>query len=227
MTAEDPPSGPEKAAFEGYAALAAHQLGEAVALVRGAASVLDAQRDRFGAGGDDALRALAAGTERAQRYVDDLLDVVRVTNEPAEAASADLGAAFAAAQAELEAPLRRGGARVTHRDLDAAPAPLSRVEAERLFVHLLRSALAADAHRVHAAAERDGATLVIQIADDGDPPRAGADPFEPFGRPRGRGPLVGAGVSLVVCRRIAERRGGSVALDATDGPVVVTIRLPV
>jgi signal transduction histidine kinase len=227
MTAEDPRPGPEKAAFEAYAALAAHQLGEAVALVRGAASVLDGQRDRLGPGADDALRALAAGTERAQRYVDDLLDLVRVTNEPAEAASADLGAAFAAAQAELELPLRRGGARVTQRDLAATPAPLSRGEAERLFVHLLRSALAAGAHRVHAAAERDGEALVVQIADDGDPPRAGADPFEPFGRPRGRGPLVGAGVSLVVCRRIAERRGGSVSLEAADGPVVVTIRLPV
>lgn len=225
MTAKDPALGVQSG-LEGYAALAAHQLGEAVALVRGASSVLDGQRDRLGPGGEDALRAMAAGTERAQRFVDDLLDLVRATNDVAEPATTDVAAAFAAAQAELELPLRRSGARITHRDLDAAPAPLSRVDAERLFVHLVRSALAADAHRVHVAAERDGAALVIEMADDGGAPRAGADPLEPFGRPRGRGPLVGAGFSLLICRRLAERRGGSVTLTCGEDAVVVTVRLP-
>jgi signal transduction histidine kinase len=225
MTAKDPAL-PVQGGLEGYAALAAHQLGEAVALVRGASSVLDGQRDRLGPGGEDALRAMAAGTERAQRFVDDLLDLVRATNDPAEPATADLAAAFAAAQVGLELPLRRSGARVTHRDLDAARAPLSSGEAERLFVHLVRSALAADAHRLHAVAERDGSTLILEIADDGDAPRDGADPLEPFGRPRGRGPLVGAGFSLLICRKLAERRGGSVALVPSDDAVVVTVRLP-
>jgi signal transduction histidine kinase len=225
MTAKDPVLDVQ-GGLEGYAALAAHQLGEAVALVRGASSVLDGQRDRLGPGGEDALRAMAAGTERAQRFVDDLLDLVRATNDVVEPATSDLAAAFAAAQAELEVPLRRSGARITHRDLDTAPAPLSRGDAERLFVHLVRSALAADAHRLHVVAERDGPVLVLEMADDGDAPRANADPLEPFGRPRGRGPLVGAGFSLLICRRLAERHGGSVALTRSDDGVVVSIRLP-
>jgi signal transduction histidine kinase len=225
MTAKDPALGVQ-GGLEAYAALAAHQLGEAVALVRGASSVLDGQRDRLGPGGEDALRAMAAGTERAQRFVDDLLDLVRATNDVAEPASSDLAAAFAAAQAELELPLRRSGARVTQRDLDATPAPLSRGDAERLFVHLMRSALAAGAHRLHVVAERDGPWLVVEVADDGEAPRQGADPLEPFGRPRGRGPLVGAGFSLLICRKLAERRGGAVALACGDEAVVVTVRLP-
>jgi signal transduction histidine kinase len=225
MTPDDPALHAQ-GGLEAYAALAAHQLGEAVALIRGAASVLEGSHERLGPGAEDALRAMSAGTERAQRFVDDLLDLARATHEPADAERGDLAAALDAARAELEPTLHRSGARVTHRDLDGVLSPLSRDEATRVFVHLLRSALASGAQRVHAAAEREGDGLLLEIADDGAAPRPGLDPFEPFGRPRGGGPLIGAGVSLPICRTLVERRGGSVTLSATDGAVVVAIRLP-
>lgn len=227
MTTGDPARASVQGGLEGYAALAAHQLGEAVALIRGATSVLDGQRERLGPGAEDALRAMTAGTERAQRFVDDMLDLVRASQEPTEISGADLAVGLAAAELELELPLRRAGTRVTQRGLDGLACALGPTEAERLFVHILRGALAAGAHRVHAAAEPEDDGVLLEIADDGEAPRETADPLEPFGRPRGRGPMVGAGVSMVVCRLLAERRGGSLVLTPGDDAVVVSLRLPV
>ena len=63
-----------EADLDAYAAQAAHQLGEAVALLRGYLVVLEQRGERDPELGD-ALRGLSAGTERAQRFVDDLLDL--------------------------------------------------------------------------------------------------------------------------------------------------------
>ena len=76
MTSAGPAPVPQDG-LAAFAALAAHQLGEAIALMRGAAAVLELAHGGAGAGEQDAVRALNAGGERAQRYVDDLLDVVR------------------------------------------------------------------------------------------------------------------------------------------------------
>jgi signal transduction histidine kinase len=224
MTVDDPGIRAQ-GSVEDFAALAAHQLGEAVALVRGAAAVLQAQPGTLGPNGDDALRAMAAGTERAQRFVDDLLDYVRVAGEPDAAEGADLDAALDVASAELAGALARE--RV---DLQRDPLPrvgLDRQEAERLLAHLLRSAMSAGARRVRVGATVADGAVTVEVLDDGAPPDAGAAPFAPFGRPRGRGPLVGAGVSLAVCRRIAERRGGTIELDVRDdATTLVTLQLP-
>jgi signal transduction histidine kinase len=209
---------------EAFAALAAHQLGEAIALVRGAVSVLGGERARLGPAGDEALRALGAGSERAQRFVDDLLDLVRASGETVDGSRTRLEGALDAAVADLERPLAQ-----VRLERDELPwAPLERLDAERLFVHLLRAAMAAGARHIaiRVGAPEDG-ELRLDIVDDGAAPADGASPFEPFAPPRGRGALVGAGVSLRVCRALVERAGGSIELGVRDdGRVAVVIRLP-
>jgi two-component system NtrC family sensor kinase len=224
MTGDDPGVGAQ-GSVEDFAALAAHQLGEAVALVRGAAAVLEAQQAGLGAHGDDALRAIGAGADRAQRFVDDLLDVVRVAAEPDATDGAELDAALDVAVAALATAIERERVQVQRDPLPRAG--VDRHEAERLMLHLLRSAMAAGARRVRVAATPGDTGVVLEVLDDGAPPRAGVPAFAPFARPRGRGPLVGAGVSLTVCRRIVERRGGSIALEVRpDATTHNTQRLP-
>jgi len=223
MTDGDPAL-PAQGALEAYAALAAHQLGEAVALMRGASSVLEAQRGRLGPGGEDALRAIDAGSARAQRFVDDLLDLVRAGGEPVDEPPAALDDALDAVLADLDEPLRRASLNVLRHPLPTAG--LAPSEAQMLLRHLVRAALAAGAHRLQFEAhDRDGA-VVLEVLDDGAVPREGDDPFEPFQRPRGRGPYVGAGVGLVICRRLAERRGGRAELTRGEDRVMVTLHLP-
>jgi signal transduction histidine kinase len=229
MTHEDPAAASLAARQDGlehFAALAAHQLGEAIALMRGAAVVLEQQAGAdLGPGAQDALRALNAGGDRAQRYVDDLLDVVRATGEPEEPGVSDLDAAFDGAAADLKVHLDRVPVQVQREPLPTAA--LAPRDAQRLFAHLLRSALSAGASRLGITGRLEAGEAIIDLYDNGTPAREGTHPFEPFARPRGRGPLVGAGISLPVARRLAERAGGRIAMEVRpDGATIVTVELP-
>jgi signal transduction histidine kinase len=233
MTDEDPAAAASLAdrqdGLEHFAALAAHQLGEAIALMRGAAVVLEQQAGaNLGPGGQDALRALNAGGDRAQRYVDDLLDIVRATGEPEEPGIADLDVAFDAATADLRLFLDRVPVHVQRESLPRAALPPR--DAQRVLTHLLRSALSAGASRLGVTGRVAGGETIIDLYDNGTPARQThppTQPFEPFARPRGRGPLVGAGISLPLARRLVERAGGRIGMEVRpDGATIVTVELP-
>jgi signal transduction histidine kinase len=211
-----------EADLDAYAAQAAHQLGEAVALLRGYLVVLE-QRGERDPELDDALRGLSAGTERAQRFVDDLLDLAAAgRTEPADELVA-LEEALDTARRRLANELQDAAAEVRAGNL-----PVVRGDRElvaRLLVHLLRVSLAAGARNVEVEGMDDEGFVRVEVRDDGTP--AAGDPFAPFARARGRGPLVGAGVGLTVSRRLVELHGGAIALGRdADGTTHVTFTLP-
>jgi signal transduction histidine kinase len=211
-----------EADLDAYAAQAAHHLGEAVALLRGYLALLDQRGDRD-PDLDAAVRGIGAGTARAQRFVDDLLDLGATTHADPPAARVALDDALAAAQRRLAQEL--GEARMA---VQSAPLPAVRGDRElivRLLCHLLRLAMAAGARTIDVEAERDNGSVRVALRDDGAP--AAGDPFAPFGRARGRGPLVGAAVGLTVSRRIVEHHGGTIALDQdAEGATVTVFTLP-
>ena len=211
-----------EAGLDAFAAQAAHQLGEAVALLRGYLVVLEQRGERDPELGD-ALRGLSAGTERAQRFVDDLLDLAASGRTEPVVELVALEEALGAAQRRLAEELSDTGTEVRAADL-----PVVRADREliaRLLVHLLRVALAAGARTVEVQGAQNGGAVRVELRDDGTP--ASGDPFAPFARARGRGPLVGAGVGLTVSRRLVERHGGTIALAQDDaGATLVTFTLP-
>jgi signal transduction histidine kinase len=207
---------PAEVDLDAYAAQAAHQLGEAVALLRGYLIVLE-QRREIDPELEDAVRGLGAGTERAQRFVDDLLDLAASGRaEPVNERVA------------LDGRLAReiGDAAAEVRVM--APLPVATADRElvtRLLTHLLRVALSAGARTVDVEGAVAGDAVRVEVRDDGTP--ATGEPFAPFAKARGRGPLVGAGVGLTVSRRIVERHGGTISLHQDDvGMTVVTFTLP-
>jgi signal transduction histidine kinase len=211
-----------EADLDAYAAQAAHQLGEAVALLRGYLVVLEQRGERDPELGD-ALRGLSAGTERAQRFVDDLLDLAAAGSAEPVAELVALDEALGAAQRRLAGELRAAAAEV-----HAGTLPVVRADRElvaRLLAHLLRVALAAGARNVEVQGTEEGGAVRVQMRDDGTP--ASGNPFAPFARARGRGPLVGAGVGLTVSRRLVELHGGNIGLAQDhDGTTLVTFTLP-
>jgi signal transduction histidine kinase len=211
-----------EADLDAYAAQAAHQLGEAVALLRGYLVVLEPRGERDPELGE-ALRGLSAGTERAQRFVDDLLDLAAAGRTVPVVELFALDEALGAAQRRLTSELTDAAAEVR-----AGALPVVRADRElvaRLLVHLLRVALAAGARNVEVQGSDEGGNVRVELRDDGTP--ASADPFAPFARARGRGPLVGAGVGLTVSRRLVEAHGGTIALTQDDdGTTLVTFTLP-
>jgi signal transduction histidine kinase len=211
-----------EADLDAYAAQAAHQLGEAVALLRGYLVVLE-QRGERDPELDDALRGLSAGTERAQRFVDDLLDLAAAGRTEPAAELVALDEALDTARRRLARELQDAAAEVR-----AGSLPVVRADRElvaRLLVHLLRVALAAGARNIDVAGAQDDGVVRVEVRDDGTP--AAGDPFAPFARARGRGPLVGAGVGLTVSRRLVELHGGAIALaQDADGTTLVSFTLP-
>jgi signal transduction histidine kinase len=211
-----------EADLDAYAAQAAHQLGEAVALLRGYLVVLEQRGERDPELGD-ALRGLSAGTERAQRFVDDLLDLAAAGRAEPVAELVALDEALGAAQRRLAGELRAAAAEV-----HAGALPVVRADRElvsRLLAHLLRVALAAGARNVEVHGTEEGGAVRVRVRDDGTP--ASGNPFAPFARARGRGPLVGAGVGLTVSRRLVELHGGNIELAQDhDGTTLVTFTLP-
>jgi signal transduction histidine kinase len=182
--------------------------------------------ERHGPGGPetrDALRGMLAGIERAQRFVDDLLDLAAAGRTEPVVELVALEEALSAAQRRLAADLSDTGTEVR-----AAGLPVVHADRElvaRLLAHLLRVALAAGARTIEVRGTEDDGAVRVQLRDDGTP--ATGDPFAPFARARGRGPLVGAGVGLTVSRRLVESHGGTIALaQDDDGTTVVTFTLP-
>jgi signal transduction histidine kinase len=214
---------PAETDLDAYAAQAAHQLGEAVALLRGYLVVLE-QRGERDPELEDALRGLGAGTERAQRFVDDLLDLAAVGRAEPASERVALDEALATARQRLARELADAATEVRA----AEPLPVARADRElvaRLFTHLLRVALSAGARTVEIEGELADGMVRIEVRDDGTP--ATGEPFAPFAKARGRGPLVGAGVGLTVSRRIVERHRGTIALHRDDdGATAVIFTLP-
>jgi signal transduction histidine kinase len=169
------------------------------------------------------VRGMSAGAERAQRFVDDLLDVAASGRGSLSVTAVALGDALGDARIRLADELRESGAEVRSK-------PLPEVRGDRdlivrLLCHLLRAALAAGATTIEVEGTHEDGFVRVDLRDDGDP--ASGDPFVAFARARGRGPLVGAGVGLTVSRRIVELHGGAIALDRDgEGGTVSTFTLP-
>jgi len=83
---------------------------------------------------------------------------------------------------------------------------------------------------VRASARRDGAEVVMEVADDGPGIRAELREhvFERFVRGEGDGAAAGgSGLGLAIVRAVAEAHGGSArAGEAPEGGALVAVRLP-
>jgi signal transduction histidine kinase len=199
--------------LDAFASRAAHSLGAGVSIAGGYATLL---RERFaGPLGDDGLSALSAldgGLDRLRLFVDDLLELSAVEAAPLKRGPMRAVGAACAAAAGLAAALDDADVEI---EIGALPDLVAdAAQLERLFHHLIRGALAAMAGgggRISVSGVRRAAGVRLEVTDDGpalDRSIAGTL-FEPFAAPRGTGPMAGAGVSMAIARRIAERHGGS------------------
>ncbi len=83
--------------------------------------------------------------------------------------------------------------------------------------------------RVHVSARRDGELWRLRVRDWGPGvPLAERDSiFRPLARLAGSAPTPGHGLGLAICRKLAERAGGSIEVaDAEGGGAVFVVSLP-
>ena len=112
----------------------------------------------------------------------------------------------------------------------AIPADLAvqadRDQLYRVFMNLARNAVEAGAHRLRFSTAREGAAIIVEVADDGPglPPKARENLFRPF---FGSARPGGSGLGLSIARELMRAHGGELALASSTGAgTVFRLALP-
>jgi signal transduction histidine kinase len=218
--------------LEAFAYLASHDLAEPLRAVAGFVSLLGR---RYAAQLDDEAREIIGfavdGVQRMHTMIDDLLLYSRtgtVDLRPERVATGDV---VAAALRDLAPRLEETGAQVQVEELPAVQADPPQLQ--RVFQNLLSNAIkytAPDVEpRVLVTGRQIDGDCELAVADNGIgiDPRNAERVFEMFARVHGGAEYRGTGLGLAICRRIVERHGGRLWVEANpSGGSVFRLTLP-
>jgi PAS domain S-box-containing protein len=191
-----------------------------------------------GALGEDGRAYLAripAATHRMADLIEDLLDYFRVSTRERDAVPVDLAQLALEVVHDLQARIEETEARV---EIGALPTVAGdAVMLRQLLQNLVGNAL--KFHRpgippeviVDAQVEGEGPLrmLHLEVRDNGIgfAPEHADRIFAPFQRLHSREEYEGTGIGLTICRRVAERSGGTITAESTpDVGTTFTVRLP-
>lgn len=221
-------------ALDEYASLASHDLQEPLRkilsfgerLATSAAPVFDAAQR-------DLLVRMMSAAGRMRMLIDDLLMYSKVTTRVARFARTDLGRVAREVVTDLETSIADAGARVEIGELPVIDA--DSLEMRQLLQNLIGNAIkyrrSGGTPVITLEAERAaGPVCSIRVRDNGIgfKQEYAEKVFKMFERLHNRTQYGGSGIGLAVCRRIAERHGGSIAATSTIGEgSTFTVDLPV
>lgn len=210
------------AELSSFAFLAAHELKSPLQAVMGFASLLDRA---FGPALDPQAREfvgwIVAGAARMDALVEDLLTYCAVDSDDARSEDVDLAEVVAGCCEELDPEISRRGATVSAGPLPEVtgdPVQLAQV-LRNLLANALKFVPDGRAPEVHVSAERGAEVWTVTVADNG----IGVEEesreriFAMFERLHPRERFKGTGIGLSICKRIIERRGGRIWVDANPG----------
>jgi signal transduction histidine kinase len=218
--------------LERFASIASHDLKEPLRKMQTYADRLKETEQNLSDRGREYVEQTGNAAERMQALIDDLLKFSRITAEVRPPAEVDLTEAARQAVTSLEAVIEETGATVEIGQLPTVFAdPL---QMNQLLQNLISNGIKFRredvAPIVRVRGEVKGRLAEITITDNG----VGFDQkyanriFRAFERLHGAGEYPGTGIGLALCRRIAERHGGTIRADSTPGQgSTFTVSLPV
>jgi signal transduction histidine kinase len=210
------------AELDQFASIASHDLQEPLRKVRTFTErIKEIEADALSDRGLDYLERAGASAERMQRLIEDLLKFSRVATQGRPFKSVDLRVVMAEVLEDLDDSVRRSGAVIHVGHLPKIKADRSQMR--QLLQNLISNALKFTREdvttEIDVSAAIEGKMVEIVIADNG----IGFDPqysrriFRVFERLHGRGSYPGTGIGLALCRKIAERHGGTVTAQSVPG----------
>jgi signal transduction histidine kinase len=208
--------------LEGFASIASHDLQEPLRKVRTFTQQLNVvEADRLSDRGRDYLNRANAAAERMQNLIEDLLKFSRVATHARPFAPVDLKRITGEVLEDLSAQVEQSGAVVHVGELPTISA--DQLQIRQLLQNLISNALKFRRENVTPEVTIDATVaddkIELSVSDNG----IGFDPqysrriFRVFERLHGRGEYPGTGIGLALCRKIAERHGGSVVADGEPG----------
>jgi PAS domain S-box-containing protein len=206
-----------------FAYIASHDLQEPLRMVASYTQLLSRRyKGKLDAEADEFIAFAVDGASRMQRLIQDLLAYSRVGTKGQELVETSSEEALQQALLNLRGTIEEKGAQVTH---DPLPTVLAdETQLTQLFQNLVGNAIKyqekTGVPRIHVSAARDGAKQwTFSVKDNG----LGIDPqyfekiFGMFQRLHKREEFAGTGIGLAICKKIAERHGGSISVESQPG----------
>jgi len=210
------------AELERFAYVASHDLQEPLRMVAGFTRLL---AKRYGGRLDETasryIDYAEDGAKRMQHLITDLLTYSRVNSKDLDLRMAALEPLARGAMRNLQAAIEENGASIT---VEALPSlPVDQVQFTQLFQNLIGNALKfrrpGVSPEVRISAVDNGAEYDLSVGDNG----IGIDPehrervFQLFQRLHSRAEYAGTGIGLAICKKVVERHGGRIWVEAQAG----------
>jgi PAS domain S-box-containing protein len=206
-----------------FAYIASHDLQEPLRMVASYTQLLSRRyKGKLDTEADEFIAFAVDGASRMQRLIQDLLAYSRVGTKGQELLDTSSEEALQQALLNLRGTIEETGALVSH---DPLPTVLAdETQLTQLFQNLVGNAIKYQTKscvpRIHISAARDGGTQwTFSVKDNG----LGIDPqyfdkiFGMFQRLHKREEFAGTGIGLAICKKIAERHGGSISVESEPG----------
>jgi signal transduction histidine kinase len=211
----------ERAAAQGFAAVAAHELLQPLVMKEAYVTMVTEAlvEGRYEEGLSD-LEVLRRSATRVRRLIETLLHDARAAERKLELSDVHLGAVVDNCLLLLAPELQ---ARQAHVDVEPLPTVVGEeVLLSGVFSNLFLNAIKytpRDCTRVRVAARRRDDAWELSVESNGPtiPAEDRERIFQPFRRGTGERRASGSGLGLTICRNIVERHGGRIGVVPANG----------
>ncbi len=225
--------GRSNAELEQFASIASHDLQEPLRKVRTFTQQLTvSESERLSDKGRDYLERANAAAERMQRLIEDLLKFSRVATHGRAFAPVDMQGVVRGVLEDLELEVEQAGAVVHVGELPTIDG--DEPQLRQLMQNLISNAIkfrredVVPEVDVDATSTEDSVQITVRDNGIGFEPQYAGRIFRVFERLHGRSRYPGTGIGLALCRKIAERHGGTIVADSEPGAgATFIVTLPV
>lgn len=208
--------------LQDFAYIASHDLQEPLRKVQAFGDRLNQKcANELGDKGQDYLARMLNATQRLQEFLHALLEYSRVSTKGKPATTCDLNIICSEVVSRLHKNIDNLHANIAIAELPVIQADHAQIR--QLFQHLLENSLKFYIEGVRPIiailAKVNKGFVEIQIKDNGIGfgQENAEKAFQIFHRLHGRTQYAGSGIGLSVCRKIAERHGGNIHVQSTQG----------
>ena len=207
--------------LEQFAYVASHDLQEPLRMVAAYTQLLaERYRGKLDENADKFIGYASEGALRMQTLIQDLLAFSRVGRNGIACGRVDCDAAMEEVLKSLGPAIQESGAVVTHGELPAVWADRSQMI--QVFQNLVGNAIkfrGKEPPAISVQAEKAGQQWLFSVSDNGIgiAPEYAENIFVVFQRLHGRTEYPGNGIGLAICKKIVERNGGKIWVEAQAG----------